>query len=43
MQMVMSMMETGLMIRHMVMVCIVILMELNTKENGKKINNMDKE
>ena len=31
----------GLMIRHMVLACIVILMELNMRESGKKTNNME--
>ena len=40
MLMEMSMMVLGLMIKHMVMVFTDILMEPNTKENGKKTNSM---
>ena len=40
MQMVMFMMEIGLMIKHTDLVFTVILMELNTKANGKKTSNM---
>jgi len=42
MLMVTCMMVCGLMIRHMAMVFTAIWMELNTKEIGKRINNMDR-
>ena len=41
MLMVMFMMDTGLMIKHMVTVFTAILMELDMKENGKKISNTE--
>lgn len=40
MQMVMYMKDNGKRIRHMVEVSITILMVLNTKETGLKINSM---
>merc|ERR1712086_208497 len=42
MLMVTCMTVCGLMIRHMAMVFTAIWMELNTKEIGKRINNMDR-
>ena len=41
MPMVIFMMASGLMIKHMVMVFTSILMGLSMKANGKKINNME--